>query len=313
MRSTWLAAANRVRLGILVVGGVLSLTLVLTTVVLLALGQGSAETAANTKPSPYTGLGTWVDMYDWTAKFGGGTPRIGPATVDAMNKRGVQTLEIQAAADAPGTILERSTLEQWVARAKKRGMRVVLWYIPTFVDTAGDVKTLTELESLKPDGIGVDIESKQVADVAERSRRLVSLSQQLRAALPGTPLQAIVLAPVYLEQVTPGAWPAFPWSELKGLYDVWSPMAYWTDRLASSGFRDAQRYTTLNIARLREVLGDATAPIHVIGGIGDEATAASVREFVRMAKADGCIGASLYDWRTTTAADWTELAPIRTS
>lgn len=306
----WRVVAARLRPGVLAVGGILALTAVLTTVVLVVTNGPSVVLGAS-KVSPYIGLATWVDMYDWTAKFGGGTARLRPEAVDQMAEQGVQTLAIQATATAPGEILERSTLEAWMSQAEEQDLQVVLWYLPTFADTAGDIRTLSELDTLEPDGIGVNIESKVVTDVPERSRRLVQLSRQLRDAVPGTPLQAIVLSPTYLEQVTPAAWPGFPWAELKGVYDVWSPMAYWTDRRTSSGLRDATRYTNANLARIRELLDDPQVPVHMVGGVGDQATTASVREFTAVVQAEDCIGASLYDWRTTTAAHWAELTPIR--
>ena len=39
------------------------------------------------RPSPYSGLGTWVDVYDWSREFSGGRPVVGPADVDAMVNR----------------------------------------------------------------------------------------------------------------------------------------------------------------------------------------------------------------------------------
>lgn len=310
MSGAWLPATVRTRPAVWIAAAIVALTGLLSTVVIVAVGGQAPLTVAATEESPFVGLATWVDMYDWTKNHGGGTARLGPSTVDRIAERGVRTLELQATASAPGELLERSTLEEWVSRAKGRGLQVVLWYVPTFVDTPGDVRTLTELADLRPDGIGVDIESKAVTDVAERSRRLVQLSQQLRSAVPDRPLQAIVLPPTYLEEVTPTAWPGFPWAELKGLYDVWSPMAYWTDRLTSSGFRDATRYTNANLARIRELLGDPAAPIHMIGGIGDKATPASVRAFASVVQETKVLGASLYDWRTTTTGHWDELQRI---
>ena len=42
---------------------------------------------------PYSGLGTWADVYDWSQKYGDG--RVGVPAIDAMAKAGVQTLFIQ--------------------------------------------------------------------------------------------------------------------------------------------------------------------------------------------------------------------------
>ena len=44
----------------------------------------------------YRGLGTWVDVYDWSVTYAQGEPPVGLADVDRMADVGVQTLYIQA-------------------------------------------------------------------------------------------------------------------------------------------------------------------------------------------------------------------------
>jgi len=56
---------------------------------------------------PYAGLGTWIDVYDWSETYGGGA--IGLADIDRMAGLGVQTVYIQATRwDAETVILELS-------------------------------------------------------------------------------------------------------------------------------------------------------------------------------------------------------------
>ena len=70
---------------------------------------GSARETA--RPSPYAGLGTWVDVYDWSREFTGGRPVVGPADVDAMAAAGVQTLYIQTAkAEDTGDLVDPDLL-----------------------------------------------------------------------------------------------------------------------------------------------------------------------------------------------------------
>jgi hypothetical protein len=259
----------------------------------------------------YRGLGTWVDVYDWTAQFGRGD-LVTPATVDAMAAAGVQTLYIQTAKwDVGQEVLEPDRLLPIINRARQQGIRVVGWFLPGLVDPAWDLVHLLASAKLGLDGLAVDIEFRRVEDLAERNRRLIELSRALRAALPNQALGAIVLPPVVLDVINPNYWPAFPWRELVPFYDVWLPMAYWTNRKADSGYRDGYRYTWENITRLREHLGVPGAPVHFIGGIGDATIPADIGGMLRASAEHGVLGASLYDWRTTGAGLWPYLAPLR--
>lgn len=139
----------------------------------------------------------------------------------------------------------------------------------------------------------------------------MQLSSALRAALPGEVLGAIPMEPVLMEDVNPSFWPGFPWAELAPSYDVWLPMAYWTNRKVSSPWRDAYLYTATNVDRIRAHIGRPDAPVHVLGGIGDQTTVADLQGFRQAAAERGAIGGSIYDFRTTTAPHWPELLPFR--
>jgi hypothetical protein len=155
------------------------------------------------------------------------------------------------------------------------------------------------------DGIGLDIEwRKDVPDHVERNARLVELSRRLRAAMGGAALSAIPPPPVIMEVVNPRFWPEFPWRELAPLYDVWMPMAYWTFRTQSSGYRDGYRYTAENVHRMRANLGLPNAPVHPIGGTDNRSTDDDYRGFVRASHETRSIGGSIYDFRTTPAQAW---------
>lgn len=263
--------------------------------------------------APYAGLGTWADVYDWSATFTREAgPEVGPETVDVMAAEGVQTLYIQASKhDAPDLVLEQDRLEAIISRAQARGIRVVAWYLPTLVDPAADLRRLLAIAALPVEGLAVDIEARNVSDVAERNRRLVQLSADLRAALPGRAIGGIVLPPVLMEEVNPNYWPGFPWADIAPYYDVWQTMGYWTERKASSGWRDAYAYTMENVLRLRRNLGLPNAAVHPIGGIGDGTTAEDLAGFHRAAVESASIGGSLYDWRTTGAGLWPGLRAFR--
>jgi hypothetical protein len=254
-----------------------------------------------------------VDVYDWSRTYTNGQPRTAPGDVDRMADAGVQTLFIQASKhDAPGDILEPDLLQAYLDRAHARHISVVAWYLPTLVDTGRDLARLEAIAALRHvDSVAVDIEARNVPDVAERNHRLVELSRALRHALPGRTVGAIVLPPVVLEAISPAYWPAFPYRELASSYDTWMIMGYWTNRKAGTEYRDAYRYTKENVARLRADLGRPDAPVHPIGGIGDRATSADVDGYRRAAAESAAIGGSLYDWRTTHGQWWGRLRELR--
>jgi hypothetical protein len=261
---------------------------------------------------PYRGMGTWSDVYDWTRTYTNGRPVTGPADVDAMAERGVQTLYIQASKwDSKTDIVDPDLLQPILDRAKERGLRVVAWYLPTLTDLQSDLRRMVAIAALRNvDSLGVDIESREVADVEDRNRRLVELSAALRQALPGRTISAIVLPPVVLEVVNPAYWPNFPYKALAPHYDVWMTMGYWTNRKQSSGYRDAYRYTKENVDRLRANLG-ANVPVHPIGGLGAGTTPADVEAYRQAAIDTSSLGGSLYDYRTTAPDSWPGMQGFR--
>ena len=54
-------------------------------------------------PAPFTGLGAWVDVFEYVPAFlpAPGPPTVVPATVDDLAALGVHTLYLQAAIDDP--------------------------------------------------------------------------------------------------------------------------------------------------------------------------------------------------------------------
>jgi hypothetical protein len=265
----------------------------------------------------FHGLGTWVDAYDFSREFGG---TMSSAVIDTMAARGVKTIYLQAAKESPkfpGNLLSPDRLAAWLTRAHARGMKVVAWYLPTFTNLARDWQHLNALIYFKAnnhtfDAIGMDIESKAVRSAKDRSARLVALSQKLRKTVQYRPLQAIVLPPVVTDIINTSYWPGFPWHQIAPLYDVWTPMGYWTNRTTASGWRDAHRYTYENIRLMRRDLGRPTAVVHAAGGIGDTSTITDINGFAKAAKEQKAIGGSLYDYATTSAAAWPALRTVPT-
>src|SRR5690606_20958337 len=243
----------------------------------IARGAGANGTGGGALPrfvsrsiAPAQGKGAWVDLFDWSLAYSGGNPTVGVDAIDEMARLGMRTVYIQVTRqDAPG-IVEPDRLRALIARAHQRGMRTCAWFLPGLADLAVDQAKVAAMARLDVDCVGIDIEPTTAqTDPVARNTNLVSLSRYARATVPpAMPLTAIVLPPVVTDILNPSYWPNFPWSSIRGLYDVWMPMSYWTNRTATSVWRDPYVYTTENVRRLRDHLGDPNALVHPIGGIG---------------------------------------------
>jgi hypothetical protein len=286
---------------------------VLAVVAWIERDEGPGRPPGSWTQVPYEGLGAWVDAYDWTTGLGGDTPTVDADDMEAIADTGVQTLFLQTAHARLGSgIPERERLEDLIDAAHEAGMHVVAWYLPTLVDVDADLELLVAQAELDVDGLAVDLEATDVEDVAERTARLVDLSQRLRAAMDDIdrdrPIGAITLSAVHVQVVNPAFWPGYPWAEIGATYDVVLPMAYWTIRTGE--LRAGDRYTAENVDRVRASTGRPDMPIHVIGGIADGATEADLSAMVDVLRAREAIGGSLYDWSTSNEAQWLVLAPL---
>ena len=252
-------------------------------------------------PATFRGFGAWIDVFDWSPSSPTASPRSGPPTSTAwptsVCRRCTCRRRKQRSAN---DVVDIDLLRPIIDRAHARGMRVIAWYVPTLrgsrPSTCAD---LLAIASLGVEGVGVDIESRAVADVAERNRRLVDLSIALRQHLPGVPLAAVVMPAVVMEVINPSFWPAFPYREIAPAYDVWMPMSYWTSRKADSGYRDAYRYTAENIDRLRAQWAAPTYRCIRSAASATRRTTADIDGFRRAASSAGALGGSIYDYRTT--------------
>lgn len=279
-----------------------------------ALGLvASACVASPVGQEGFKGLGAWVDMYDWSPSVVGSSPSFGLAQVDALATNGVQTLYIQTGRDrATVDILDETLLKKLIARAKSKGMRVVGWYLPTFVDVNKDVRRINAMDRLGVDGVGIDIEATNVADPAVRTARLKSVTKSVRSHFGAQmPLGAITYPPIHLTAVNPSIWPNFPWQFIGDSYDALIPMSYWTLRAKTSPYRNAKYHVSEDIRLAKQLTGKPNMAVHVVGGLALSGTAAEVRDMVAACNAGGCIGGSYYDAGTTRADMWPELRKLR--
>jgi hypothetical protein len=282
-------------------------------------GGSDERVLASGALEPYEGLGTWVDVYDYVPGFqdNGEPPAVTPASVDDMAALGVRTLYLQAAQDdarLTGDTVDPALLRRFVERAHRNDMEVVAWYLPRLNDVEADLRRIRALHRFRAgdeqfDGLALDIEwTEGVPDVEARNRALVDLSERVRSLVGDRyAVGAIVLEPVLLEVVNQQYWPSFPWRRVEPHFDVWLPMNYWTNRSEDSGYREGFAYTEENVRRLRANLDDEDAPVHTIGGIGDDATAADYEGFVRASRGMDALGWSVYDFNTVSSSAWPRL------
>lgn len=252
----------------------------------------------------YDKLGAWVDMFNkW--------PWDNPGkVVKAMARRGVTTLYLETSNYNKANDIYRPTqMSKILEAAHAIGMDVVAWYVPGFQNMKRDKrrsKAAVDFRSKNGerfDSFAMDIEATPVRDIATRNRRAVRLSRYLREHVGGKyPLGAIVPEAGALY------WPSFPYKELRPLYDVFLPMAYYTYRV--DGATAVKRWIANNIETIRRETGDARVPIHVIGGLGGAGTVREVKAFVQKLIDKKVMGGSFYDFPITTNAEWKALARL---
>lgn len=297
----------------------------LAVVALLALMVAPALAGATTRPAaaapsgasgastaPFEGLGTWVDVFDYAPRLqtNGALPPFTPAAVDDMAALGVRTLYVQVANpdSAPATRLtDADELQAILERAHQHGLQVVAWYLPSHTDPARDDEMIRRIVALRAgdehvDGIGLDLESGELPDVALRTRRAIAFAKKARrTAGADMPIAAIVYPAVQLEQLNTTLWPQFPYKQVNPYVDAWMPMAYFTYR--DGDLRSPVRYVDDSVKLLRKRVGH-DVPVHVIGGIAATTTANDIVDLRAAAKDTHAIGWSLYDYVTTGSAAW---------
>ena len=280
------------------------LILVIVVALCLAVPAGGAPPR---DVSSYEGLGTWVDIWDGTVLS---RPE---AAVARMRDLGVTTLYLETSNYSQAVDLVRpSVLGRFLDAAHANDIRVVAWYLPSFKNVPRDLRrSLAAIRFRSPkgesfDSFALDIEATVVHPAKKRSARVLALSGLLRKTVGSRyPLGAIIPAPVGMD-LLPKYWPGFPYAGLAKTYDAFLPMGYFTYRTKTGAATRA--YTEANVELLRTRTGDDSIVVHAIGGLAGSATIAQVRAFAGAAADQGAVGASLYDYATTSAAQWRALS-----
>jgi hypothetical protein len=273
----------------------------------VAVAPASGASATSHGRNVYAGLGTWLDIYatpSWVH------PR---QEVAAMARDGVRTLYLQTGNyEQRDDLVRRHALGQFVDAAHAAGLRVVAWYLPSFLSPQQEKRralAAIRFRSAKGerfDSFALDIEASLVHGVPLRTRRLLQLSARLRAAVgPRYPLGAIIPSPVGIRR-HPTYWPRFPYRQLSRIYDVFLPMAYATDRHIR-GIAATRAYDAADIAIIRARTGKPHVRIHLIGGIANRMGLRETAGFMRAVAECSPLGYSLYEFPLTSRASWRAL------
>lgn len=291
--------------------GALAALLALT--FLVASGGATATARSPVLAQTYSGLGSWIDIYDGSAWA---KPE---AAVRAMHREGATILFLQTASNEPGPpVHSPARTARFLRAAHARGMTVVAWYLAPYVDRRYETRRAIRAirfetwDGERFDAFALDIETAADSPPASvRNHRLLVMSERLReVAGPAYPLGAITPSPAGLAMPHGQTWwPDFPFRELHEIYDAFLPMGYYTYHATTA--RGAYRDTRRNIRLLREETGDPYVPIHLIGGAAAYSDAAEGMAFARAANRHGVIGASMYDQMTMGAEDWDAVRAIR--
>jgi hypothetical protein len=240
------------------------------------------------------------------------------SAVTDMASHGVRTLFLQTGnSNSAGVVYDPAGQEAFITAAHARGIKVVAWYLPEMVDMTRDFDRITQAidfvtaEGQSFDSFALDIESTKIHSIAARNAALAVLAGKIRDLVgPDYVLGGIVPSPVGIAKAT-GFWNDFPYGFVGEHFDVMLPMGYYTYH--GKGPVAAAGDVVESVTRIRAQPGAADVPIHFIGGLAAKTTAAEVKAFADAALAKDCIGASLYSWSGTGAAEWDALRGLARS
>ncbi len=276
--------------------------------VVLVLAPLGAQAATLGDATVFAGLGTWVDIYDAPAY------RSPDATAARIAARGVVTVYVETANDRSTVdVVNPQALGRFVDALHAKGLRVVAWYLPGFVQPAVDVRRTRAMLSFRTpqggsfDGVALDVESLRLKSAGLRTTRLLALTRILRAEAGETPVAAITYPSRGFER-HPTWWPAFPWQAITSLVDAWIPMTYTGGGF--HGYDATYGYVARSLRLLRAAVGP-DVPVHAAGGVANRMNAEELKAFVDAVQDEGTVtGWSLYDFQTTGPKAWAALAPL---
>ena len=270
--------------------------------------EGRAAPVVRQGAEVFTGLGTWIDVYD-TAFY-----RTPDLVAGRLAARGVRTAWIETANDrSAGDVVDPTGLGRMVDALHARGIAVVAWYLPGHDRHARDLRRARAMLSFRTpqggafDGVALDVESLREKNVKLRTSRMLDLLGRLRSEAGGTPVAAITYPPRAFERHL-SWWPGFPWAEIARRSDAIVPMLYTGGGF--KGYDATYGYVARSLRLLRAAVGDEIA-VHAAGGVANRMTKEELQAFTDAVLDDGtATGWSLYDLQTTTTAGWSAMARL---
>ena len=281
---------------------VLVLAVVLLAVLVPAAPGGALATH---RTSPFAGLGTWVDIYSpaWS------NPE---AAVATMAEHGVKTLYLETGNyrhTAP--VFRPEMAGRFIDAAHAAGIKVVAWYLPGLLVLDRDAERahgailFRSATGERFNGFALDVEATLVKSLNLRDRRLLALSARIRYSVSRRYwLGAITPSPVGM---SPYYWPDIPYSALTRYYKAFLPMAYSSLR-GIHGSGGTRAYLAATVSQIRAASGDASFPIHLIGGLTGSLGGKEMAGFMRAVARTQLAGYSLYAFDKTTASAWRALS-----
>jgi hypothetical protein len=252
------------------------------------------------------GLGTWVDLYDYGS---GANKPVGTLVAQAASHQ-VSTIWVETSRYNTADIKYPAALGELMDASHARGIKVIAWVLPEFRSVSADLAKAKAAAAFRsPRGhrfaaLGLDIEVSTGAKADDRNARLKSLTRKVYGHI-GMPTIAIVPPPVGFSR-HPEYWPNFPWRDVGAHADAIATMGYWSFSNAEAG-----SYTADTIKQTRSLVGKASYPVHVIGGLAEDTTPAGAAAFCRAASSGRALGASLYDLTSMPASLWSPLQACR--
>lgn len=252
----------------------------------------------------FAGVGIWAD---WT-ELRGDNPEFTVKNIEMAADAGVTAFYLQVARQNGGDPLNnRTQLQELIAAAHDRDMRVIGWYLPTLQGNERDTEIAVAAKKIGVDALTLDIEYRDKGTAEERNKNLDALHTSLEKALGDDyPIAATVLPPVLFESVNPDWWGGtYPYESMLQRFDATLVMSYPVDRRGK--YSDAYVEADADVAHLRDYAAKALVrdpQIHLITGYGDEFTPADA-EAAALAAHERCLlGFSIYSPTTIDSNAW---------
>jgi hypothetical protein len=235
------------------------------------------------------------------------------ALARAAQLDGITHVYVESAISPLGFHGEKS-VGRLIEAAHKRHVAVIAWVYPYLYDLASDVALTRRVAAFRTqngqrfDGIAADLEQNVQGWNVRAYSQLVRAYLGPRYLLVGVPYP-------------PQSSPDYPYTELARSYNVIAPMDYWHQTQSAFGldyghmrygYDYAHRYASDSVAAIRKVSGHV--PVSPIGQTFDDfgrlemgpsaPSPEEVRGFLAGSQSGGAIGASFFQWMTTTDPEW---------